>query len=167
LPESDASRPQRILVIVGSQKPAARAQVRQLLRAPGGERLSLAEPARPLKQSWALLAAPPLGPESSPRAAMADFLARRAAETHALTPIAGWIVVGGETATAVLAALEARESEAAGQLFSGAPLNRLLTGRAAGALFAVQPGDRGRGDRLWRLIQALGERLRPPGDAAP
>ena len=120
--------PGRIAVVVGSRAAEARRQADRLAAAGG-----------------ALLHLP--GPEEGDPDSVAATLAARAAAEGA----DGFIVVGGDTAGALLAALRAEVVEVLDELLPGAPLCRLPDGR----LMVSKAGAFGADDVLLEIVARL------------
>jgi uncharacterized protein YgbK (DUF1537 family) len=96
--------------------------------------------------SSVLLWTNPGGSSTAARAAGQRVLRAVAGSVHELlatTPVSGLLIVGGDTAQAVLRALQASGLALAGEVASGVPYGRLLDGPFAGLLMATKAGGFG------------------------
>ncbi|MGH3995769.1 MAG: nucleotide-binding domain containing protein, partial [Pseudonocardiaceae bacterium] len=166
-PRSAGVVARRLLIVAGTHHVATRRQVETLLRTLGDRAVVFGdddpEPS-PRVEVAVLLAPPRPSPEpvdDDSAHAVADRLARRAAELIRQTGIDGCIATGGETADAVVRALDREAIEVLGEPEPGVGLG-IVHGRAR-CLLATKAGGFGDPGTLLRLHDAMTLSGRPRG----
>ncbi len=154
----------RIVVIVGSHHPAARAQTALLERTYADRRDGAArhETATEYPDEVLVLTTP--SHRIEPEAALRD-LEHAVEEVIALGGVRAVVVTGGESALHVLKRVGASSFDVMGELVDGVPIGIIVGGPWAGTILATKAGGFGGPDVLVRAVGRLSERM--PESASP
>ena len=146
----DAS-PGRVLVVVGSQDPAARAQLSVL--AANTNWPVIRRPGEAGRAGAGLIVNAP--PGAGDPQAVAETLGRIAADAVSARAFDGLVLTGGDTARAVLDALECRALHVLTELADGVPLSVASGGRLDGVRVVTKAGSFGDDTTLLRAATYL------------